>query len=45
MLADQVEELHKNGVDICSENTYLADDFDDFEIFDETQVGNLNQET
>lgn len=33
-----------SGVDICSENTYFAEDFEDLDIFDDTQTGNLDNE-
>lgn len=44
-LATQVEELCLNGVDICSQNTYSAEDFDDdIEFFNDTEATNLNNE-
>ena len=45
-LAKQVEELYLKGVDICSQNTFYAEDFDDIDLIDDTQeaAATLNNE-
>ena len=45
LLANQVEELYMKGVDICSQNTFYAEDFDEgIDLCDDAQATNLNSE-